>query len=41
MQTYNTEVDTIVFIRKLWSLFLVPRDDIISAYLKILELKRC
>ena len=26
-----------VFIRKLWSLSLVPRVDIISTYLKILE----
>ena len=37
MQTYNTDVDTMVFIRKLWSLSFVPRDDIISTYLKILE----
>ena len=37
MQTYNTEVDTMVFIRKLWSLSLVPREDIISTCLKILE----
>ena len=42
--TYNAEleylkdeVDTVVFIRKLWSLSLVLRDDIISTYLKILK----
>ena len=37
MQTYNTDVDTMIFIRMLWSLSLVPRDDIISTYLKILK----
>ena len=37
MQTYNTDVDTMVFIRKLWSLSLVARDDIICTYLNILE----
>ena len=37
MQTYNTDVDRMVFIRKLWSLSLVPREDIITIYLKILE----
>ena len=37
MQTYNTDVDTMVFIRKLWSLSLFTRDDIICTYLKILE----
>ena len=37
MQTYNTDVDTVVFIRKLWSLSLVPRDNIIYTYLEILE----
>ena len=36
MKTYNTDVDTMVCIRKLWSLSLVPRDDITSTYLKIL-----
>ena len=37
MQTYKNDVDTQIFIRKLWNLSLVPRDDIISTYLKILE----
>ena len=37
MQTYNNDVDTQIFIRKLWSLSLVLRKDIISTYLKILE----
>ena len=37
MPTCNTDVDTMVFIRKLWSLSLFSRDDIISTYLKILE----
>ena len=35
MQTYYTNVDTMVM--ELWSLSLVPRDDIITIYLKILE----
>ena len=37
LQTYNNDVDTQVFIRKFWSLSLVPKEDIITTYQKIIE----
>ena len=37
LQVYNYDVETQVLIRKLWSLSLVPRDNIVKTYKKIIK----
>ena len=35
LQVYNSDVDVQVFHRKLWSLSMVPREDIVQTFLEI------
>ena len=35
LQVYNSDVETQIFFRKLWSLSLVPHEDIVSTFEKI------
>ena len=37
LQVYNSDVNMQVFERKMWSLSLVPRGDIVKTYLEILK----
>ena len=35
LQVYNSDVETQIFFRKLWSLSLIPHEDIVSTFEKI------
>ena len=37
LQVYHSDVETQIFFRKLWSLSLVPHEDIVSTFMKIVS----